>query len=241
MNFSSFIKFLILLILFSGALIYGQLHMIKEYSQRVNLHLKPFEKINDSAGFKVLFAGDSTCVGTGLDDNRQSTSGYFSQDYPYASIENHCQNGLKLEGLIAILQRLQEKHFDLAVLQIGANDILYFTPMDQIRKRQQQVLTLTKNIARRIIILHSGDIGSDRLFIPPFNWIYTWRTLKVRDIYLISQDSRVSYVDVYSRDHGKNIDPFYARDRLHLNAVGYFIWYSYIKDQMKRQHWLPHS
>jgi lysophospholipase L1-like esterase len=201
-------------------------------TKRVNYNVQPWEQIKPDARFKVLFAGDSTAVGTGLTDNSYSTSGLFSRDFPDADVENYSHNGLRLKGLAYILKTLQSKKFDLAVLQIGANDILDFTPLTEIREDQRQVLDLTKHIASKIIILHSGDIGQVPMLIWPFTWIYTWRSLKVREIYMASQDNRVSYVDIYTLNKGKDLSSGYAKDNLHLNKEGYALWYSYIKSKM---------
>jgi lysophospholipase L1-like esterase len=232
--------FKITLAVFVLALIVIGIQLVKIYlcTKEVNYDLQPWQHVRPGADFKVLFAGDSTAVGTGLVDNSQSTSGLFSRDFPQADVENHSYNGLRLKGLEGILNTLQDKKFDLAVLQIGANDILHLTPMTEIREDQRHVLDLTKHIARKVIILHSGDAGEAPLFIWPFTWIYTWRSLKVREIYMASQDDRVSYIDIYTLNKQSDLSQIYAKDRLHLNTKGYALWYSYIKIQLQKLHWL---
>jgi len=204
-----------------------------------NYPLEPWQQIKTNASYKVLFAGDSTAVGTGLLDNSKSTSGLLSHDYPNIDLENYSHNGLRLRGLAKTLKTIPDKKFDLAVLQIGANDIIFLTPMNQIKGDLKDVLKLAKHMAKKIIILHSGDVGESPLFIWPFKWIYTWRSLKVRDFYRQSQDSQVSYLDIYTLNQGRNYNGCYARDSLHLNEHGYAIWYGFIKNQLKHLHWLP--
>jgi len=233
------LRWFLFIIAFLIILIGSQLSWVYLCTKGANYHLQPWQHFRTNAAFKVLFAGDSTAVGTGLDDNSYSTAGLFSRDFPQADLENYSRNGLRLQGLINILNGIQDKRFDLAVLQIGANDILDFTPMAKIRDEQHRVLELTKHIARKIIILHSGDIGQAPLLIWPFNWIFTGRSLKVRDIYIASQDDRVSYIDIYMLNKGGDLDHCYAKDRLHLNQEGYALWYSYIKSQLMMRHWLP--
>ncbi len=231
----------IILAVFVVAMIMVGIQLTKIYfcTKQVNYNLAPWQQIKPEASFKVLFAGDSTAVGTGLNDNSQSTSGLFSRDFPQADVENYSRNGLRLRGLVDILMTIQDKKFDLAVLQIGANDILDFTPMTEIQDDQRRVLNLTKHIASRIIILHSGDIGQAPLLIWPLTWIYTWRSIKVRAMYLAGQNDRVSYVDIYTLNKGKDLSRGYAKDYLHLNAEGYALWYGYIKTQLQKLHWLP--
>ena len=53
-----------------------------------------------------------------------------------------------------ILNDLQGKKFDIAILQIGANDIIRFTPFKEIENNLQQVLRLTRQIAKKIILFN---------------------------------------------------------------------------------------
>jgi len=230
------ITFALLIILVTVCLVQS----IKIYRcfKKGNFYIQPWQKIIPDAPFKVLVAGDSTAVGTGLSDNAQSTAGLLSHDYPQFDVENYSRNGLRLKGLANILGTIQDKKFDLAILQIGANDILFFTPLDQISADHRRVLDLTRHIAKRVIILHSGDIGSSPLFIWPLSWVYTWRSLKVREIYAQRQDDRVSYLDLYALNKGQDYTGCYGRDSLHLNEKGYAIWYAFIKNQLQQLHWL---
>jgi lysophospholipase L1-like esterase len=219
-----------------GLLFLSQLVTIIHFSKKVSSHTLPFQKTNPTSTYKVLFAGDSTAVGTGTSNNTKSTAGWFSQDYPDASIENHSYNGMKLKGMIDVLTALKGRHFDLAVLQIGANDILYFTSLKSIQERQKEVLALSKQIADKVIILHSGDLGKAPLFFWPFTQIYTWRTMKVREIYQANEDAKVGYVDIYSLEESiKDKLKMYAPDNLHLNDEGYHIWYDFIKTKMTHE------
>ena len=217
-------------------LIWGvlQLITIQLYRGKVDYGIQPWQQYNPSAKMKVLFAGDSTAVGIGATDNAMSTSGWFSKDFPDAHVENHSRSGLRLGGLIVILNDLQGKKFDIAILQIGANDIIRFTPFKKIENNLQQVLRLTRQIAKKIILLHSGDIGEVRIFLWPLNWIYTQRTLKMREIYrAASRNADISYVDIYAFNKKiKNIQQKYAKDNFHLNDQGYNMWYTYIKSKL---------
>ncbi len=192
-----------------------QIAKIVYSTKKVNLNIHPFQKFNASAKYKVLFAGDSTAVGIGASDNTLSTAGWFSRENPKAHIENYSQNGLRLKGLIEILSHLEDKRYDLAILQIGANDIINFTNLKKVDEQERTVLDMTKKIAKKVIILHSGDIGKAPLFNWPFTWIYTWRSLKVRDIYKKNQDDQVKYVDIYGLEKpDQDLRDNYAADNL---------------------------
>ncbi len=224
------IPFIIVLLIWVGF----QYIRIEIYEGKADHGIQPWQQHNQAAKLKVLFAGDSTAVGIGATDNAKSTSGWFSKDFPDAHVENHSRSGLRLGGLIVILNDLQGKKFDIAILQIGANDIIRFTPFKEIENNLQQVLRLTRQIAKKIILLHSGDIGEVPLFFWPLNWIYTQRTLKMRDIYrAASRNAGISYVDIYALNKkNKSIRQKYAKDDFHLNDQGYNMWYTYIKSKL---------
>ncbi len=214
-----FIKFTISFIIV--LLIWGvfQFISIQFYKGKVDYGIQPWQQHNPSAKMKVLFAGDSTAVGIGATDNAMSTSGWFSKYFPDAHVENHSRSGLRLGGLIVIL---------------NANDIIRFTSFKKIENNLQQVLRLTRQIAKTIILLHSGDIGEVRIFLWPLNWIYTQRTLKMREIYrAASRIANISYVDIYTLNKKiENGQQKYAKDNFHLNDQGYNTWYTYIKSKL---------
>ncbi len=215
-----------------------QLMIITVNLNKPTVDVKPWQNMRPDAALKVLFAGDSTAVGQGLEDNRLSTSGLFSRDYPQVHLENYSENGLHLKGLGDFLEHLQDKKFDLAVLQIGGNDIMFFTPLEDIRRELERVLTQTKHIAKKIIILHSGDIGQSKLFLWPLTWVYTRRSNEMRDIYLAHQDDRVTYIDIMTLNKSEDISNLYAIDNIHPNAAGYALWYRYIKQHLLQSHWI---
>jgi len=230
--FSTGLKILRLFVIVCLVFVAVQYATIFYFSQKVPQTTKPFEKIDQAAKLRVLFLGDSTAVGTGTSSNIYSTAGWFSRDYPDASIDNYAKNGLRLKGFIDILSGLQGRHYDLSVMQIGCNDIIYMTRLSDIQKRQRQAVDLAKNISEQVIILHCGDLGKAKLFLWPLTELYSWRSFKVRDIYRASEDSRVKYVDIIELEKSvKNLPSTYAPDNLHLNDEGYHIWYQFIKNK----------
>ncbi len=197
----------------------------------------PFRQIKGKAPLKILFLGDSTAVGVGSSVPATSTAGWFAHDFPQASIENISQSGLRLAGLVEKLRLIGEQDFDLAVLQIGANDIMHLTPMAKIDRDVRTVLEFVGKRARHCVILHSGDVGAAPIFIWPFKWFFSQRSYAVRKIYLTAaRDTGAIYVDLIHLNVDKfcsgNPEKYYAPDRLHLSGEGYRIWYEAIRDSM---------
>ncbi len=199
---------------------------------------RPFQKINPNAQMKILFLGDSTAAGIGSASPETSTAGWFSQNFPQASITNISQSGLKLDGLLKKLPQIPQEKYTLTVIQIGANDIMKLT---SLRKIDEEVRTLLKYLQPKtayISILHSGDIGTATIFIWPFNKILSWRSHKVHDIYeKAAADYGARYVDLIKNNIDQKLSgdqsKYYAKDGLHLSSEGYYLWYEAIRKSLK--------
>jgi lysophospholipase L1-like esterase len=186
-----------------------------------------FQKPNPNASIHILMLGDSTMFGTGAKDNKNSTAGRMSSLYPDASLENISENGLKLHGLNEKIKNINN-HYDLIVIQIGANDIIRFTPNKTIDTELDILLTKVKTLSDKVIILHSGDVGESKLFPLLLRPFLTIKSKAVRDIYLQeTKKFNVSYVDLLDTHLS---DSLYADDKLHLNDEGYGVWFNKIKE-----------
>lgn len=198
----------------------------------------PFEQHVTTPTSRILVLGDSTAVGTGAMSNEDSTAGRLAKLYPQAEIVNKAVNGLKISGLLDILATIPaDTHFDLVLIQIGANDIIRLTSQDEIATGIEKVLVRAKSLSDTVIVLHSGDIGE----APFFPWyvrpLYHYRSLKVRDIYInATRKTGTSYVDLVTSSVGaklkNNPDFYYAPDSLHLSGEGYGLWFEEIKKHL---------
>lgn len=199
---------------------------------------KPFVRLQEFSGQRFLFAGDSTAVGTGSGDPAKTVAGYFAQDFPQASIEQLSANGRRLGELDALFD-LKDRRYKLIVLQIGANDIMKFTPLTQGVKYMHSLVLKAKKHADHVVILHSGNIGLAPVFTWPFNWILTSRTKDYREVYQkIAREEGVLYVDLFRERQDdvflKDVHTYYAADMLHPGAAGYRWWYERIRMTLKQ-------
>ncbi|MBI3602215.1 MAG: hypothetical protein HY209_04910 [Candidatus Omnitrophica bacterium] len=213
-------------------------------SRRTDYSTKAFELIRNESNFKALFLGDSTAVGVGSDPTT-STAGWFSQEFPQASVENISESGLWLAGLRKKLNLINAKHYDLIVIQIGANDIMRLTPLTSIDKDIRFILKSLGSKSEQIIFLHSGDIGAAPIFTWPFTWILSKRSYQVRAIYQkAAKDTKTFYVDLIDLKSDKifrsNPGKYYARDGLHLTGQGYRVWYEAIRRTLKTKNMYQH-
>ena len=190
-------------------------------------------------GSRVLFAGESTGVGTGARDPQDSVAGRFGADAPDATIENISKNGARMSDLLSALQALpQGKKFDIIVLQIGGNDILNFTSVSVVQENLKKVLAEAKLRGNRVYLMTTGDVGNAPAFGPVLSHLYSVRTKELTPLFVEETTyAGVGYVDLFE---AKETDPFaleplkyHAGDGVHPSSEGYGIWYGKLKGAMK--------
>lgn len=232
------IRLILTLFLVIAVLAIAQISRLYMFLKRGYYTMTPFTQENPNATLRILVLGDSTAVGTGAKTNQGSVAGWFGQAYPLAQIDNDGRNGRKIGELLKEYDFNRVGHYNLAIIQIGGNDILRFTSLDAVRLDLQTLLTKVKTIADHVIILHSGNVGIAPLFIWPSTALLTARTKEVRAIYQeITSKMNVMYVDLYHERNedplNKNIDLYYSLDYLHPSAEGYKHWFQQIQHTLE--------
>lgn len=193
-----------------------------------------FSRAIPNASMRILVLGDSTAVGTGVKDAKNSTAGRLSNAYPNAEVVNVSENGLKIAGLIEKLKTFKtDDRFDIVLIQIGANDIIRFTADEDIKKGIDTVLARTKLFGGKVVLLHSGDIGDSKFFPWYVRPILSYKTNKVRKIYIeVIKKYDSQYVDLIESPVSnllkENPQRYYAADLLHLSDDGYGLWFDEI-------------
>lgn len=233
------------IILYIGAAVFIALiidtvrfYLLIDQSKKLVEASRSFEVIQPDADMKILVLGDSTAVGTGVDDPHKSTAGRLSERYPEAEVKNISQNGLKTRELLERLDTLDAKeHYSLVLIQIGANDIIRFTSMKEIEKDIDAILARLSKQSDQVVILHSGDVGEAPFFPLFMRPIYSSRSYEMRDLYSkLSSTYGAQYVDLIGSAVGELIkrDPktYYADDLLHLSNEGYGLWFEEIEKNL---------
>ena len=197
-----------------------------------------YEKNIENAARKVLIAGDSTGVGTGASDPKYSIAGRIGSDYPGTDIKNISENGLKIGELSKKLLEMKDENFDLIIYQIGANDVVGFTPLETISEQLNELLQYAENNSKKTIVVTAGNIGLSKVFSWPISTLVSNRTLKVRKIFMdnISKYENIEYIDFYREKEedpfSKNYEKYYAKDFFHPSDHGYEFWYKKIKEKI---------
>lgn len=192
----------------------------------------PYEQHPANPNLRILVAGDSSAVGVGAIDPKFSIAGRLGQKFPDADLLNLGVSGAKISDLLNVLKN-QKQHYDVILLQIGANDVTHFSSYATIRQGIAEVLSLSDQLGTKTILLTSGDLGVIPIFHWPLSWIMTDRTKKVRDIFLEESGkySSVSYIDLFYELKRKktNFSNAYAPDSFHLNGDGYEVYYQFVE------------
>jgi lysophospholipase L1-like esterase len=211
-----------------------QLRTKLAHSARLVENAVPFSVSLPGASRRILIAGDSTAVGTGAENPNQSIGGRIAADVPDAAIMNIGISGLRTGQLLAQLKKLSGQHFDIVLLQIGGNDIIRFTNLEELEHSLGTVLAYAGSLGGRVIVMTSGDVGAAPFFPRPLRWLYARRTIAVRDVF-IRQTAKhgAAYVDLYvpraDNPFAQFPDRYYSPDGLHPSGAGYGLWYEKLR------------
>jgi lysophospholipase L1-like esterase len=231
---------LIVAVLGYAGYLYARVAQATSISEGLIRDAVPYEQHPSNATKHFLVFGDSTAVGVGSVPNASSTAGRLGNDFRNADVENVSKSGLKLAGLEAKIPLVSRDHYDLILIQIGANDITGLTSLSAVQASLTHVLSWASSHSEKVIIFSAGNVGLAPVFGWPLRELYSHRTLEVRDIFMKTAASypNVSYVDLY-RDAAhdqfiKDIPKYYAPDHFHPSSDGYAIWYEGVREYLPK-------
>lgn len=215
----------------------GQFLFYFNKAQKLSKNNEKFSYRPQNPKLKILVAGDSTAAGVGAKDPKDSVAGRFHQDFPKAEIVNLAESGNRIEDIKKFLEGIDEKR-DLVVLHAGANDILYLGSLEKSKKDLKKLLTEAKRLSDNVVFLTSGNIGLSPVFFWPLGRFYSRRSKRfLSEFENIAENKGVVFVDLYQKKSkdlfSKNVDKYYASDRLHLSSTGYQVWYKKIWEAME--------
>ncbi len=196
---------------------------------------QPFAATPPHAEKQILIVGDSSGVGVGSATPAGSIAGRIGNDFPNAQITNLSVSGSKTGELLSTLQNLSvNQNYDLMVIQIGGNDIVRVTQLDDLKHQLTEVLEIAKQHANQVVLLTCGNVGTSQLLPFGTRWYFTLRTKQVRRLFMaVTSEAGVHYVDLYRKraDDPWAHDPkkYYAPDMFHPSADGYGDWYSFVR------------
>ncbi len=184
----------------------------------------------------MLVVGDSTAVGVGSVP-QQSVPARVAQELNL-SVENHAKSGATLQDVRMQLQQASQEHYELILIQAGANDVMSLARYTTVSEEARLVLEEALRLSERVVFLTAGDIGQAPIWPFPLNVMLSHRTTQVRNqIQPLAESLGVLYVDLYALPDPFGTDPtrYYAPDFLHLSADGYAVWATHVLNAVRNR------
>ena len=138
--------------------------------------------VERNLAIKVLIVGDSTAFGPGA-DLEETIASRLALKYD-VSITNLSQNGARTREIIPQLDKAKDQKFDLTFVFAGNNDIWRFTNFKKLKVDISSLLDIAKTKSDTVILFRGGNIGNCPFFPFLFSKIYTYRSRKVREMFL---------------------------------------------------------
>jgi lysophospholipase L1-like esterase len=232
--FRIFTALLVVLIITYALQQYYRIRRLIKIGEDLVAATKPYRRTLASPKLRILVAGDSTGYGVGASTDTASLAGLVGAKYPEADIVNVSVSGARLAGLSAQLHLQPDRAFDLVLLHIGGNDVVYRTHYQDIKNRVTENLVLAQSKGKKVLLTSTGNVGAVRLLPWVSRWYFEIRSRRVRQIFKTAvanlNSSDVRYTDLFRERHVdpyvKNPDMHFASDQFHPSDTGYADWFA---------------
>ncbi len=229
-----YLSYLVPIALMAGAVLrLASLHRDVARARALAAQGRPFERRVEVTALRVLVLGDSTGVGVGADRPEESIAGLLARDFPAADIVNVSRSGARVADALAQARacRRAGRHFDVALLHVGGNDVLHATPMKTLAANIELLLAELADVASRTVWLGPPNIGVVPLFPPPFSWVFAARSRAATALFARSALAHgVAFLDFSSGEHATRFArrrrEHFAVDLLHPNSLSYSYGYA---------------
>ncbi|PIR47114.1 MAG: hypothetical protein COV07_00355 [Candidatus Vogelbacteria bacterium CG10_big_fil_rev_8_21_14_0_10_45_14] len=184
------------------------------------------------AKHKVIVVGDSTAVGTGAENPKNSIAGRLASLFPNTCVENMGRNGMDTEELARLLASLPaRKDYDLAILNIGGNDVVFLSALDDVDKHIESVVREATLRAHKVILWTGGNAATIPAIPIVMRSYYEARSRRLRDDFVrVARKFGVIYIDLFRERKSdpviQNPNKYVAQDRFHPSDEGYGLWFA---------------
>ncbi len=192
-----------------------------------------FERRLATGRFTVLVLGDSTGVGVGAQQPEESIAGLLASDFPDADVVNVAESGARVARTVTQARGCIDAglHFDIALLHVGANDIVADTPLDTLTHDCDLLLQELGRLTRRTVWLGPPDLGLAPLFPAPYAWVMGTRSRAANRVFSVAAARHgVAFVDFSAPAHSLHFrqdrHAHFAVDGFHPNSSSYRYGYA---------------
>ncbi len=192
-----------------------------------------YERRQAASAHAILVLGDSTGVGVGAERPEDSIAGRLATDFPESDIVNiSCSGACVGDALAQVRQCLAEgRHFDVAVLHLGGNDVVRGTSVAQLSTACDALMVELGGLARRTVWLGPPNIGLAPLFPLPYAWLMASRSRAATSVFAASAAKHgVAYIDFSTPEHAERLRHgrklHFAEDGFHPSSSSYGYGYA---------------
>jgi len=185
-----------------------------------------------SQEIKYAALGDSLTAGVGANN--------YEESYPYLLAEELSRNnkiilkdfsllGARTEDLIdkELLKMTVEDKPNIVTLLIGVNDVRENISEKEFKNNYAYIVNeLINNTDAKIYLISIPFIGSNTLYLPPYDWYFDNKTIKFNNIIKdIASENNLTYIDIATPTEQifKKDGTYYSIDSFHPNKNGYKI------------------
>lgn len=200
----------------------------------------PFSILGNNYTKTLLVVGDSTAVGVGAHSSSDSIPGKVASYIDATYVENHAISGSLIKDLTAQLELVTRDHYDMILLQIGANDIVRFHDINIVDKELRPLLITLNKKSAKVIFISAGNVGGAPLIPPPLRPFYTRLNLTYHEHFeSLAKETGVMYINLYQNPSEdpfmKNPKKYFAEDSFHPSSLGYEVWFELMKKKLSSQ------
>lgn len=173
----------------------------------------------------------------------------YENSYPYLLAKNIAGNerqvvlkdfsllGARTEDVINKLMPLViEEQPDMVTLLIGINDVRERESEQNFKKNYTYIVdSLSKQTSAKIYLISIPLIGSETVYLPPYNFYFKQKTIIFNEIIkTIAKDYNLQYIDITTPTENifKKDGSHYSADSFHLSDEGYKILADEIYDNL---------
>ncbi|MBB6173478.1 lysophospholipase L1-like esterase [Nocardiopsis mwathae] len=184
----------------------------------------------DGAPISFVMMGDSTAAGFALADGMQTPASLIAGGLSAVAerpvrMRNVAVVGATSAGLHEQLQRVRPGRIDLAIVFIGANDVIHrMRPADSVRHLQAVVRELVA-ADTAVVVGTCPDLGSVQPIGQPLRYVARRSSRQLaaaQTIAVVEEGGRtVSLSNMLADEFQNNPDELFGPDRFHPSARGY--------------------
>lgn len=212
----------------------GNLFLKARMSRALMQEETAYRKETQEHAKTLLVLGDSTGSGVGAARPEESVAGKLASHLGATYVENHAESGAETKDLAEQIAKAKLPRYDVILVHIGGNDILWFHGAKGSAARLKDALAKLPD-AGEVLILSAGNVGGATIFPPPIRPFHTWLNQRYHaEFAKVASVAGATYVNLYEPPH---LDPFLenpelylSEDGLHPSSDGYELWFRKVRD-----------